>query len=151
MTRHTISVLVENKFGVLARIAGLFSGRGYNIHSLNVAPSQDPRFSRMTIVVREKEDVLDQIIKHLEKLVNTVEVVDFRNTDNVYRETVLTRIGVDSASRHEVIEFCQILGASIVDVTGGEHKIDRFLSLIEDYDVQMLTRSGRIALPKPRQ
>ena len=76
------------------------------------------------------------------------------------RETVLTRIGVDSASRHEVIEFCQILGASIVDVTrdaltievtGGEHKIDRFLSLIEDYDVQMLTRSGRIALPKPRQ
>ena len=160
MTRHTIAVLVENKFGVLARIAGLFSGRGYNIHSLNVAPSQDPRFSRMTIVVREKEDVLDQIIKHLEKLVNTVEVVDFRNTDNVYRETVLTRIGVDSASRHEVIEFCQILGASIVDVTrdaltievtGGEHKIDRFLSLIEDYDVQMLTRSGRIALPKPRQ
>lgn len=66
---------------MLARIAGLFSGRGYNIHSLNVAPSQDPRFSRMTIVVREKEDVLDQIIKHLEKLVNTVEVVDFRNTD----------------------------------------------------------------------
>ena len=102
----------------------------------------------------------DQIIKHLEKLVNTVEVVDFRNTDNVYRETVLTRIGVDSATRHEVIEFCQILGASIVDVTkdaltievtGGEHKIDRFLSLIEDYNVQMLTRSGRIALPKPRQ
>ena len=153
MTRHTISVLVENKFGVLARIAGLFSGRGYNIHSLNVAPSQDPRFSRMTIVVREKED-------HLEKLVNTVEVVDFRNTDNVYRETVLTRIGVDSATRHEIIEFCQILGAHIVDVTrdaltievtGGEYKIDRFLSLIEDYDVQMLTRSGRIALPKPRQ
>ena len=153
MTRHTISVLVENKFGVLARIAGLFSGRGYNIHSLNVAPSQDPRFSRMTIVVREKEDVLDQIIKHLEKLVNTVEVVDFR-------KTVLTRIGVDSATRHEIIEFCQILGAHIVDVTrdaltievtGGEYKIDRFLSLIEDYDVQMLTRSGRIALPKPRQ
>lgn len=114
----------------------------------------------MTIVVREKEDVLDQIIKHLEKLVNTVEVVDFRNTDNVYRETVLTRIGVDSATRHEIIEFCQILGAHIVDVTrdaltievtGGEYKIDRFLSLIEDYEVQMLTRSGRIALPKPCQ
>ena len=94
------------------------------------------------------------------KLVNTVEVVDFRNTDNVYRETVLTRIGVDSATRHEVIEFCQILGAHIVDVTrdaltievtGGEYKIDRFLSLIEDYDVQMLTRSGRIALPKPHK
>ena len=112
-------------------------------------------------LVRKISDIITRrFIKHLEKLVNTVEVVDFRNTDNVYRETVLTRIGVDSATRHEVIEFCQILGAHIVDVTrdaltievtGGEYKIDRFLSLIEDYDVQMLTRSGRIALPKPRQ
>ena len=112
-------------------------------------------------LVRKISDIITRrFIKHLEKLVNTVEVVDFRNTDNVYRETVLTRIGVDSATRHEVIEFCQILGAHIVDVTrdaltievtGGEYKIDRFLSLIEDYDVQMLTRSGRIALPKPCQ
>lgn len=104
MTRHTISVLVENKFGVLARIAGLFSGRGYNIHSLNVAPSQDPRFSRMTIVVREKEDVLDPESSSTWKNSSTRwEVVDFRNTDNVYRETVIDRIGVDSATRHECL------------------------------------------------
>ena len=160
MTRHTISVLVENKFGVLARIAGLFSGRGYNIHSLNVAPSQDPRFSRMTIVVREREDVLNQIIKHLEKLVNTVEVIDFRNTENVYREIVLMRVGVTSQTRHEVIELCRLFRAPIVDVTrdtltievtGDEFKIDRFLTLMKDFDIQLLTRSGKIALPKPNQ
>lgn len=160
MTRHTISVLVENKFGVLARIAGLFSGRGYNIHSLNVAPSQDPRFSRMTIVVREREDVLNQIIKHLEKLVNTVEVIDFRNTDNVYREIVLLRVGVTAQTRHEVVELSRLFHAQIVDVTkdtltievtGDEFKIDRFLTLMKDYDIQLLTRSGKIALPKPEQ
>lgn len=160
MTRHTISVLVENKFGVLARIANLFSGRGYNIHSLNVAPSQDPRFSRMTIVVREKENVLDQIIKHLHKLVNVVEVVDFRGTNNIYREIVLLRIGVTAETRPEVIELCQIFRASIVDVTkdtltievtGDEFKIDRFLSLMQDFNIQLLTRSGKIAVPTPQQ
>ena len=78
ISRHTISVLVENKFGVLARVAGMFSGRGYNIHSLNVAPSHDPKLSRMTITVREKENVLNQIIKQLDKMVDSIEVVDFR-------------------------------------------------------------------------
>lgn len=160
MTRHTISVLVENKFGVLARIANLFSGRGYNIHSLNVAPSQDPRFSRMTIVVREKEHVLDQIIKHLNKLVNTVEVIDFRGTTNIYREIVLLRVGVTAETRPEAIELCQLFRASIVDVTkdtltieitGDEFKIDRFLSLMGDFNIQLLTRSGKIAVPKPDQ
>ncbi|MEM0897918.1 MAG: acetolactate synthase small subunit, partial [Verrucomicrobiota bacterium] len=84
--RHTLSVLVENKFGVLARVAGMFSGRGYNIHTLNVGPSHDPAISRMTIVVREKEDTLDQIIKQLEKLVDVIEVTDFRAGENVNRE-----------------------------------------------------------------
>ncbi|MGY8686908.1 MAG: acetolactate synthase small subunit, partial [Verrucomicrobiales bacterium] len=90
--RHTISVLVENKFGVLARIAGMFSGRGYNIHTLNVGPSHDPTISRMTIVVREKENVLDQIIKQLDKLVDVIEVVDFREGESVDRELVLLRV-----------------------------------------------------------
>ena len=160
MHLHTISVLVENKFGVLARIAGLFSGRGYNIHSLNVAPSQDPRFSRMTIVVREREDVLDQIIKHLERLVNSVEVIDFRGSDNVFREIVLTRVGVTKENRHEVIDLCRIMEAKIVDVTtdtltiemtGDEFTIERFTKLLQDYDVQLMTRSGRIAVPRPVQ
>jgi acetolactate synthase-1/3 small subunit len=112
----------------------------------------------MTIVVREKEDVLNQIIKHLEKLVNTVEVIDFRSTDNVYREIVLLRIGVTAESRHEVVELCRLFQAQIVDVTpdtltievtGDDFKIDRFLTLMKEYDIQLLTRSGRIAVPKP--
>lgn len=156
--RHTISVLVENKFGVLARIAGLFSGRGYNIHSLNVAPSQDPLFSRMTIVVQEQEETLNQIIKQLNKLINTVEVVDFRDTENVYREIVLMRVGINSDTRGEIIELCQLFHAAIVDVTkntltieiaGDDFKIDRFLNLMQEYDIQLLTRSGKIAVPKP--
>lgn len=158
MTRHTISVLVENKFGVLARIAGLFSGRGYNIHTLNVAPSQDPEFSRMTIVVNEKAEVLDQIIKQLHKLVNVVEVIDFRGTESVYRELVLMRIRLDGQNRSEVLELCQIFKADIVDVSintltiefaGDEPAIERFLCLTSHLDVELFSRSGRIALPKP--
>lgn len=158
MNRHTISVLVENKFGVLARIAGLFSGRGYNIHTLNVAPSQDPKFSRMTIVVREKEYVLDQIIKQLHKLVNVVEVIDFRDSDNIYRELILVRFGTTAENRSKIMDIAHIFDAEIVDLThdsmslevsGDRHKIDRFLMLTEELDIQLLTRTGAIALPKP--
>lgn len=158
MTRHTISVLVENKFGVLARIAGLFSGRGYNIHTLNVAPSHDPNFSHMTIVVNEKENVLDQIIKQLEKLVNIVEVIDYRDSDNVYRELVLVRLQANKEERSEIINLCEIFKGEILDLTqdtislkisGDIRKIDNFLAIISDYTVQFLTRTGSIALPKP--
>ncbi len=157
MKRHTISVLVENKFGTLARIAGLFSGRGYNIHTLNVAPSHDPSMSRMTIVVREKDQVLDQIIKELDRLINVVDVIDFREGENVYRELVLLRVKVDSQSRSDIIDICQLFRAKVVDVaidvltieiTGNERKIDRFLSLMEDFDVDDLSRTGKIALPR---
>lgn len=158
MTRHTLSVLVENKFGVLARIAGLFSGRGYNIHTLNVAPSHDPNFSRMTIVVNEKENVLEQIIKQLNKLVNVVEVIDFRESDNVYRELLLVSVSVNKEERNELISLVKIFNAEIIDMThdlisleasGDSHKIDRFLLMLEAYNVKLLTRTGLIALPKP--
>lgn len=158
MTRHTISVLVENKFGVLARIAGLFSGRGYNIHTLNVAPSHDPQFSHMTIVVNEKENVLDQIIKQLKKLVNVVEVIDYRDSENVYRELVLVRIQASKGDRAEIINLCEIFKGEILDLTtdsislkisGDARKIDNFLEVIKDFPIQFLTRSGSIALPKP--
>lgn len=157
MNRHTISVLVENKFGVLARVAGLFSGRGYNIHSLNVAPSHDPKLSRMTIVVRENEEVLEQITKELDRLINVVEVIDYRAGENVYRELVLLRIEVDSNNRGDVIEICQLFRAKIVDVaadalsieiTGNQRKIDRFLALMNDFTIQELSRTGKIALPR---
>lgn len=159
MTLHTISVLVENKFGVLTRIAGLFSGRGYNIHSLNVAPSHTPEFSRMTIVVDEQEDRLNQIIKQLNKLVNVVEVVDFRHGENVYREIILLRVGTTKENRPELLDICNVFQARVVDATrdtltieisGGEFRLERFLSLMQDFDIQLLARSGRIAIPTPQ-
>lgn len=158
--RHTISVLVENKFGVLARVAGMFSGRGYNIHSLNVAPSHDPNLSRMTITVRERENKLDQIIKQLHKLVDSLEVVDFREGDHVFRELVLIRIKADKETRPAIIEMCDIFRAKIVDVspdkitvevTGNESKITKFIALMEDYEILDLTRTGKIVLPRASQ
>lgn len=157
MIRHTISVLVENKFGVLARIAGMFSGRGYNIHTLNVGPSHDPTISRMTIVVREKENVLDQIIKQLDKLVDVIEVVDFREGESVDRETVLLQVQIGPDLRAEVITLCEIFRARIIDVsatgltievTGDSGKINKFLQLMEDFNIVDLTRTGKIALPR---
>ena len=157
MTRHTISVLVENKFGVLARVAGMFSGRGYNIHALNVGPSHDPKISRMTITVREKEHTLDQIIKQLEKLVDVIEVVDFREGENIFRELVLVQVDVDKGTRSEVIELCDIFRAKIIDVnpkrltieiTGNASKIGKFIDLLENFGITDLTRTGKIALPR---
>ena len=113
---HTLSVLVENKFGVLSRVAGLFSGRGYNIHSLNVAPCEDPRFSRMSIDVNEHREKLDQVIKQLSKLVNVVEVTDFRSVPTVYREIVLLRVRFGD-KKQEILELCNIFGAKVLDAT----------------------------------
>lgn len=157
MPLHTISVLVENKFGVLARVAGMFSGRGYNIHTLNVGPSHDPLVSRMTIVVREKENVLNQIIKQADKLVDVIQVIDFREGDYVDRELVLLQVKADRTTRPEVVELCQIFRAKIIDVgtdavtievTGGDGKITKFVQLMENFGILNLTRTGKIALPR---
>jgi len=130
--RHTISVLVENKFGVLTRVAGLFSGRGYNIDTLNVAPTQDPSASRMTIVTRGNDATVDQIVRQLEKLVNTIEVRDFREGEYIDRELVLVKVAVDAKTRPEVMQITDIFRAKIVDVqpqsltieiTGDESKV----------------------------
>lgn len=155
---HTISVLVENKFGVLSRVAGLFSGRGYNIHSLNVAPCEDPAFSRMNIDVAEEGSKLDQVIKQLSKLINVVDVTDFRNEPTIYREIVLMRV-IFGDKKQDILELCQIFGARVLDATresltieisGGEFRLNRFLNLMEDYNVEMITRSGKIAVIKPK-
>ena len=141
---HTISVLVENKFGVLSRVAGLFSGRGYNIHSLNVAPCENPKFSRMSIDVNEHGEKLDQVIKQLSKLVNVVEVIDFRSQATIYREIVLMRV-MFGEKKQEILELCTIFGAKVLDATrdaltieisGGEFRLRRFLNLMQDYDVK---------------
>src|SRR3954468_3315114 len=155
--RHTISVLVENKFGVLTRVAGLFSGRGYNIDTLNVGPTQDPNTSRMTIVTRGDDATLEQIVKQLKKLVNVLEVQDFRIGEYVDRELVLVKVGVDSKTRAEVMQVTDIFRAKIVDVqpqtltieiTGNESKVDKFLTLMKTFGIVELTRTGKVALPR---
>ena len=155
--RHTISVLVENKFGVLTRVAGLFSGRGYNIDTLNVAPTADPTASRMTIVTRGDDATLDQIVKQLHKLVEVLQVLDFRDGEYIDRELVLVKVAVDSKSRAEVMQITDIFRAKIVDVqpksltieiTGNESKVEKFLELMKTFGVVDLTRSGKVALPR---
>lgn len=155
--RHTISVLVENKFGVLTRVAGLFSGRGYNIDTLNVAPTHDPNTSRMTIVTRGDDATIDQIIKQLDKLVNVIEVRDFRDDEFVDRELVLIKVSVDSKTRAEIMQITDIFRAKIVDVqpksltievTGDESKIQKFIDLMNTFGIIDITRTGRIALPR---
>jgi acetolactate synthase I/III small subunit len=155
--RHTISVLVENKFGVLTRIAGLFSGRGYNIDTLNVAPTQAPETSRMTIVTHGDEATLEQIVKQLNKLTNVIDVHDFREGEYVDRELALVKVTVDSRTRAEVMQVTDIFRAKIVDVqpksltieiTGNESKVEKFLDLMKTFGVRELTRTGKVALAR---
>lgn len=155
--RHTISVLVENKFGVLTRIAGLFSGRGYNIDTLNVGPTEDPATSRMTLVTRGDDATLEQVVKQLKKLADVLKVQDFREGEYVDRELVMVKVSVDSKSRAEVMQMTDIFRAKIVDVqpksltieiTGNESKITKFLDLMKTFGVLDLTRTGKVALPR---
>jgi len=155
--RHTISVLVENKFGVLTRVAGLFSGRGYNIDTLNVAPTHDATASRMTIVTHGDEATMEQIIKQLNKLPDVLKVLDFATGESVDRELVLVKVAVDSKSRAEVMQITDIFRAKIVDVqprsltievTGNDSKVDKFLDLMKSFGVQEITRTGKVALPR---
>ena len=155
--RHTISVLVENKFGVLTRVAGLFSGRGYNIDSLNVAPTHDATSSRMTIATHGDEATLEQIVKQLNKLPDVLKVQNFSEGEYVDRELVLVKVDVDSKSRAEVMQITDIFRAKIVDVqpksltieiTGADIKIVKFLDLMNSFGVQEITRTGKAAMPR---
>ena len=155
--RHTISVLVENKFGVLTRVAGLFSGRGYNIESLNVGPTHDPVLSRMTIVTTGDEATLEQIVKQLNKLPNVIKVQNFSEGEYVDRELVLVKVGVDSKSRAEVMQITDIFRAKIVDmqpksltieITGTDSKVVKFLDLMNSFGVLEITRTGKAAMPR---
>lgn len=155
--RHTISVLVENKFGVLARIAGLFSGRGFNIDTLNVAPTHDPEVSRVTAVVRGDDSVLDQITKQLKKLINVIEVHDYQRGQAVSRELVMVKLKADAETRSEIIQICELFRAKIINVvsheliaeiTGDEGKIEAFLNLIEPFGIVELGRTGNLAMER---
>ncbi|MDR2513489.1 MAG: acetolactate synthase small subunit [Puniceicoccales bacterium] len=157
MKKHTLSALVENKFGVLARVAGMLSGRGFNIETLNVGPTHDLALSRITATVIADEAALDRCVRALGKLVNVIEVQDFNEVEHVSRELLIVKIRSDKKSRSELIELSGLFRAKIIDVahtsliiefTGPEHKISAFLKLIEPYGILELARTGQVALKR---
>ncbi|HNS14024.1 MAG TPA: acetolactate synthase small subunit [Syntrophorhabdaceae bacterium] len=155
--RHTISVLVENEFGVLSRISGLFSGRGFNIESLCVAETLDPTISTMTIVTTGDDAIIEQILKQLNKLINVIKVIDFRDTDYVSREMVLVKVNADEKTRAEILRMVEIFRGKIIDVspktytimiTGDEEKLRAFLALVRPLGIKDLVRTGPIAMAR---
>ncbi|OUU36901.1 MAG: acetolactate synthase small subunit [Verrucomicrobia bacterium TMED56] len=153
--RHIISVLVENKFGVLARIAGLFSGRGFNIDTLNVGPTHIDGRSRITVTLNGDEKALDQCIKQLDKLIDVIKVENFVGDEGVGRELVLVKVNADSSTRSEITQICDVFRGKIIDVapksliievTGNENKIRAFLNLLESFGVNELGRTGMVSL-----
>ena len=155
--KHTISVLVENHFGVLARVSGMFSARGYNIDSLCVGETEDPSASRMTVVVRGDDRVLEQIVKQLKKLVDVIEVQDLTRESYVERELVMIKIGADSTRRSEIMELANIFRAKVVDispgaitveVTGSQGKVKAFIDMMRPFGIRELVRTGRIAIAR---
>jgi acetolactate synthase I/III small subunit len=154
-TRHTLSVLVENKPGVLARIAGLFSRRGFNIDSLAVGPTEHPEVSRMTIVVNVETSPLEQVTKQLNKLVEVIKVVELDTDLSVNRELLLVKVKADAGSRGQVLELVQLFRAKVVDVAadavtiqivGNQGKLEDFLRVLEPYGVRELVQSGVVAI-----
>ena len=154
---HTLSVLVENKAGVLARVASLFARRAFNIFSLAVAPTDDERFSRITIVVDVESKPLEQITKQLDKLINVVEITELHPDEAVERELMLVTVRADATNRSQVLELVQVFEGRIVNVgadmltmslDGAPDKIDDFEDLLRPYGIVELQRTGRVALPK---
>ncbi len=155
MSIHTLSVLVENKPGVLARVAGLFARRGFNIESLAVGPTENPEVSRMTIVVAVEDLPLEQVTKQLNKLVNVIKIVELDPGSSVQRELLLVKVRADATVRSQVLETVQLFRAKVVDVspealtveaTGTADKIGALLRMLEPYGVRELVQSGMVAV-----
>ncbi len=158
--RHTISILVENEFGVLARVAGLFSGRGFNIDSLSVAKTLDPSVSRITLVTEGDDQIVEQITKQLNKLICVIKVSDFQDTPHVEREMVLIKVAADERTRSEVLNIVNIFRAKVIDagprsfvveVTGDEGKITAILDLLRPLGVNEIVRTGKVAVQRGLQ
>ena len=156
-SNHTLSVLVENKPGVLTRIAGMFARRGYNIHSLAVGPTDDLRISRLTIVVGTEAVQLEQIVKQLNKLVHVLKIVELEADDSVEREMQLVKVTAAAATRSQVIEIAEVFRAKIVDVdhdsitieaAGNPGKLEAMVALLEPFGIREMVRSGTIALAR---
>ncbi|MEV7024692.1 acetolactate synthase small subunit [Kitasatospora sp. NPDC093558] len=155
MSKHTLSVLVENKPGVLARIAALFSRRGFNIDSLAVGPTEHPDVSRMTIVVNVEDLPLEQVTKQLNKLVNVIKIVELDQSAAIQRELVLVKVRADNDTRSQIVEIVQLFRAKTVDVspdavtieaTGSSDKLEAMLRMLEPYGIKELVQSGLVAI-----
>jgi acetolactate synthase-1/3 small subunit len=155
MSKHTLSVLVENKPGVLARIASLFARRGFNIDSLAVGPTEYAEVSRMTIVVNVEDNPLEQVTKQLNKLINVLKIVELEASASVSRELLLVKVKADLQTRSQVLEVVQLFRAKVIDVasdavtieaTGGADKIEALLRLLEPFGVKELVQSGMVAV-----
>ena len=155
--KHILSVLVENKSGVLSRVTGMISRRGFNIESLSVAPTEDETLSRMTIIVDAAKVGFEQITKQLHKLVSVYKISDYTDTDVVERELVLIKVQSSPERRHEVIEIASLFRAKVVDVgratltveaTGDANKLDALEDLLRAYGIRQLTRTGKIAMSR---
>jgi len=156
--KHTFSVLVENKFGVLARVAGLFAARGFNIDSLAVSPTNDQAVSHITIVVDAPDErILEQIKKQLNKLVDTIRVQDLTGKDIIGRELVLVKVTVNPKTRPQILEIAQTVEAKIdeagtnsmtLEVTGDQNKIHTLLELLKAFEIKEIVRTGRIAMSR---
>ena len=157
MNRRVLSLLVDNTSGVLSRVAGLFSRRGYNIDSLTVGETADPRYSRMTVVARGDEQILDQIVKQLAKLIDVVDIKVLEDENSVNRELVLVKVRADAHDRQSVITIVNIFRGNIIDVgkdsliielTGQQSKLDAFLKLLDGYEILELARTGITGLSR---
>ncbi|MFP6597584.1 MAG: acetolactate synthase small subunit [Candidatus Hydrogenedentota bacterium] len=154
---HIINILVDNNFGVLARVSGLFSARGYNIESLCVGITEDPTTSRMTVVVQGDDKIVDQIVHQLNKMVEVIDVANLTEDSHVERELVLAKLNTDAKRRTQLLEVVNIFRAKVVDVsseavtieaTGSIDKIRAFIDMIRPYGIEELARTGRIALAR---
>jgi acetolactate synthase-1/3 small subunit len=154
---HILSVLVENKPGVLARVSGVFARRGYNIFSLAVAPTEDPRFSRLTIVVDVESNPLEQMVKQLFKLIHVVKITELDPRESVERELLLVTVSAAPEIRGQIIELVQVFGGRIlavgadlltISIEGAPEKVDDFEELLRPYGIVELQRTGRVALPR---
>ena len=155
--KHTISVMVENKFGVLARVSGLFSSRGFNIESLSVGETTDSTVSRMTIVTRGDDQIIEQVIKQLRRLIDVIKVTDLTEDNFVEREMVLIKVNSDSKSRSEILEIVNVFRGKIIDlsprsyiieVTGDSEKIDAILGLLKPIGIKEIARTGSVAMSR---
>jgi acetolactate synthase-1/3 small subunit len=155
--KHTISLLVENKPGVLSRVSSLFSGRGFNIESLSVAETVDPKISRMTILTTGNDQILEQINKQLNKLINVIKVIDFKSNEFVGRELALIKVNVTEETRSEIISIIDIFRGKVLDVssesytvevTGDENKITAILDLLRPMGIKEVARTGSAALTR---